>query len=96
MYTLLIIQPPPGAEEFEAHGMMQRFASTGAANRARAGGLKGCKALNDFTFELSGDYVRALVDLQRGADEANVATRLLTFAEAPASAAAGPLRPISG
>lgn len=96
MYTLLIIQPPTGLDEYHAHGLMQQFAGSPAAAKARAGALAGCRALNNFAFELSGDYVRALVELQRGADEANVATSLLTFSEAPTIAAAPPLRPISG
>ena len=92
MYMLLIVRPPPGVEDFEAHGKLERFMGTGPAARARSGNLDGAVALNPFAFQLQAGYVRALIELQRAADDSGVVTQLLTFADPPIVTVTEPLR----
>lgn len=90
MYVLFVVHTPPNADPSDGDYALERFSSAGPVRRAAAGALQGCMAINPFTFQFSGDYVRALVELQRAADEAKVPTSLLTFPEAPTAAVTAP------
>ncbi len=92
MYTMLMVQFHPDQLQADDSTGIQAFMQHPTVLQAIAGKLPGCTARNPLVFELAGDYLRALVRLQRAADDAQLHTVLLQFGQQHAAILTSPVR----
>lgn len=84
MIGIFTVRPVDDSGPHDAFAAIGRFDNSQAVARITAGQVEGCEQIAAHAFELTGNFARALAELQAAADMAWLVSELRLFSESGA------------